>query len=35
MNLQEVKCRGMNRFDLAQGDRRRAFVNAVVNIQVP
>jgi len=36
INIQEVGCGCMNRFELAQDrDRRRALFTAVMNIQVP
>ena len=36
MDLREVRWRGMNWIDLAQDtDRRRAVVNAVMNLRVP
>ena len=36
MDLQEVRCVGMDWIDLAQdGGRRRALVNAVTNLRVP
>jgi hypothetical protein len=36
MDIQEVRCGDMDWFDVAQDrDRRRALVNAVMNLQVP
>jgi hypothetical protein len=36
MDLQEVRCRGMNWIELAKDrDRWWALVNAVMNIQIP
>jgi len=36
MNLQEVGCGDMDGIDLAQDkDRWRAFVNALMNVQIP
>jgi hypothetical protein len=36
MDIQEVRCEGMDWIDVVQdGDRRRALVNVVMNLRVP